>query len=154
MSVVANSSTVSTRKPNYSQEKRVIIKPRKQTPTSWQMRLPIWFLYLRSLQRRLGIATYILIAGMLVVYSSTVYLQQKWSEEYRKLENLQRYERQLTTANEVIKNQLAKEAEQPATELIPPNPGDAIILRSSSPKGDRSSSKLDAQPKIDIPSGY
>lgn len=154
MNVVANSSTVSTRKPNSSQERQIIIKPGKQTPASLPSRSPIWFLYLRSMQRRFGIATYILIAGMLGVYSSTVYLQQKWSQEYRKLENLQRYERQLTTANEVIKNQLAKEAEQPPTELIPPNPGEAIILRSSSSKGARATVKLEAQPKIDIPSGY
>lgn len=153
MSVVANSSSVSSRKPNSSQERQIIIKPGK-TPASLPSRSPIWFLYLRSMQRRFGIATYILIAGMLGVYSSTVYLQQKWSQEYRKLENLQRYERQLTTANEVIKNQLAKEAEQPPTELIPPNPGEAIILRSSTPTGDRATVKLEAQPKIDIPSGY
>ena len=153
MSIVTN-SPISTRQPSSSHKHQVIIKPRKQTPTALQSRLPRWFLSLRSLQRRFGIATYILVAGMLVVYSSTVYLQQKWSQEYRKLEDLQRYERQLTTANEVLKNQLAKEAEQPATQLIPPNPGKAIILRASSLKGDRSSSKPDAQLKIDIPSGY
>ncbi len=164
MSIVPNSAAVSTRKRSSSKaqsslngDRRVVITPRKQkSPTSLESRLPMWFLYLRSLQRRFGIATYLLIAGMLVMYSSTAYLQQRWNQEYRKLEHLQRYERQLITTNEALKNQLAKEAEQPATELVSPNPAAAIVLPSSSPKGDRLISTRDAHPqlKIDIPGGY
>ncbi len=164
MSVVSNSSAVSNRKPlssgknqtNLKRDRQIIISPGKQTvPVSWRSRsIPSWLLPLHLWQRRFGIATYILIAGMLAVYGSTVYSQQKWSQEYRKLENLQRYERELTTKNEVLKNHLAKEAEQSATNLVAPNPADAIILHSSSRQSDLLRSKPNTQPKIDIPTGY
>lgn len=164
MSVVSNSSAVSTRKPlssgktqtDLKRDRQIIISPGKQTvPASWRSRsVPSWLLPLHLWQRRFGIATYILITGMLAVYGSTVYSQQKWSQEYRKLENLQRDERQLITKNEVLKNHLAKEAEQPVTELVAPNPADAIILHSSSRQSDFLRSKPNTQPKIDIPTGY
>jgi hypothetical protein len=156
MRVVSKSATASTRKPQSHPDNRIIIQPRKQKPIALQSPLPIWFLFLRSWQHRFGIATYMLIAGMLVVYSSNVYLQQRWGQEYRKLENLQRAERQLTTANEVLKNQLAKEAEQPATALVSPNPAAAIILPTSNLKSNSSFIKPNppSKPTIDIPSGY
>lgn len=166
MSVVSNSSTASTfpKPPTKkaqsslkSNRRQVIIKPRQQpAPISLKSRpVPSWLFPLRSLQRRFGIATYMLIAGMLVAYGSTVYLQQKWSQEYRKLENLQRYERQLTTTNEALKNQLASEAEQPDAGLISPNPAMAVILQVSTPKGSKNAkSHSQPQPKIDIPVGY
>ncbi len=162
---VSNSSAVFNRKPNsrssqssLKRDRRVVITPgTQQAPTSLQSRrLPMWFLYLRSLQRRFGIATYLLITGMLVVYSSTVYLEQKWHQEYDKLNDLQRYERRLTTTNEVLKNQLASEAEQPGAKLSSPNPADAIILQPSSQQSEVLPKQINtqAQPKIDIPSGY
>ncbi|MBW4662661.1 MAG: hypothetical protein KME01_00395 [Chroococcus sp. CMT-3BRIN-NPC107] len=141
-----------------SRDRRTTIKPREQAAlTSWKSRpVPIWFLRLSFWQRRFGIATYLLIAAMLVAYSSTVYFQQKWHQEFLKLESLQRHERQLTSTNEVLKNQLAAEAEKPATGLMPPNPTEAIILKASNPRSDRPRSGLNAQPqpKVDIPTGY
>jgi len=131
------------------------IKPRVQSvQTSLRSHpVPMWCLRLRFWQRRVGIATSMLIAGTLVTYSSTVYLQQQWSKEYRKLENLQRQERQLTATNEMLKNQLAVEAEQPSIQLSPPNPADTIILQAAK-QNNREFVKPEAQPKIDIPAGY
>lgn len=162
---VSNSSAVSNRKPNShssqsssKRDRRVVITPGAQkAPTSLQSRrLPMWILYLRSLQRRFGIATYLLMAGMLVVYGSNVYIDQKWNQEYRKLNDLQRNERRLTSANEVLKNQLASEAEQPGAKLSSPNPADAIILKPSSDRSELPKEiNSPARPKkIDIPSGY
>ncbi len=164
-SSVSRSAAVSNAKPRSGNQstlnrdrQRIVIKPESRpAPISWRSHpMPIWFLHLRLWQRRFGIATYLLIAGTLAAYGSTVYLQQKWNQEFRKLENLQHHERQLTTTNEVLKNQLAKEAEQPATNLIPPDPAMAIILPAASFKGDRSLLKPHSQPpvKIDLPSGY
>ncbi len=167
MRIVANSSSVSkpksyskTQTANMVERDRQVttIKPSTQSATtSWRSRpVPLWFLHLTYWQRRFGIATYLLIAAMLAAYSSTVYFQQRWNQQLRKLENLQRHERQLTTTNEVLKNQLASEAEQPSTGLMPPNPADAIILNASPAKGDRLPRPLDAPPppKLDIPAGY
>ncbi len=165
MRVVANASVISKSKPlsgktqllgDRAQRQVTTIRPRRLTsPTSLRSRtLPVWFLHLSLWQRRASIATLLLIAGTLITYSSTVYLQQQWSRQFRKLENLQRQERQLTATNEGLKNQLASEAEQPSTDLVPPNPADAIILKAFNPKSNPSLTKPEAQPKIDIPSGY
>ncbi|MBA2747993.1 MAG: hypothetical protein H0U45_04450 [Tatlockia sp.] len=165
MRVVANASVISKSKPlsgktqllGAERDRQVTtIKPRRlASPTSLRSRpLPLWFLRLSLWQRRASIATLLLIAGTLITYSSTVYLQQQWSQQFRKLENLQRQERRLTATNEGLKNQLASEAEQPSTDLVPPNPADAIILKAFNPKSNPSLIKPEAQPKIDIPSGY
>lgn len=166
MRVVANASVISKSKPLSGRTQLLLgagrdrqvttIKPRRLASlTSVRSRpLPLWFLRLSLWQRRASIATLLLIAGTLITYSSTVYLQQQWSQQFRKLENLQRQERRLTATNEGLKNQLASEAEQPSTDLVPPNPADAIILKAFNPKSNPSLIKPEAQPKIDIPSGY
>lgn len=92
---------------------------------------PMWLIRLCSLQRRSFIVTFLLIVGMLTVYGWTVYSQQKWNQAYRKLETLQRNERQLTTTNEVLKNKMALQAEQPATAMVPSQPTSAIFLPAS-----------------------
>ena len=165
MRVVSNASAISKPKP-LSDKTQLIgarrdrqvttIKSRRlASPTSLRSRpLPLWFLRLSLWQRRASIATLLLIAGTLITYSSTVYLQQQWSQQFRKLENLRHQERRLTATNEGLKNQLASEAEQPSTDLVPPNPADAIILKTFNPKNNPSLIKPEAQPKIDIPSGY
>ena len=90
--------------------------------------VPLWLMRLCALQRHSSIVTFLLVASMLVVYGWTVYSQQLWSKEYRKLETLQRHERQLTTTNEVLKNQMALQAERPNTGLVAPSPASAIFL--------------------------
>ncbi len=89
---------------------------------------PIWLSPLLFIQRSSDIVTFILVASTLSLYSWTVYTQQQWSQDYRKLENLQRDERHLTTTNAVIKDQLAKQAEKPATGLVSPQPANTIFL--------------------------
>lgn len=103
-----------------------------------QQTTPTWLASLIFIQRGSDIVTFLLVAATLTIYSWTVYTQQQWSQEYRKLENLQRNERNLTTANEVMKDQLAQQAEKPATGLVNPTHASAIFLplaphRPSSP---------------------
>ncbi len=90
---------------------------------------PLWLLHLHTLYRYSSVMTFLLVTAMLVVYGWTVYSQQLWSQAYRKLQNLQRSERQLTTNNEVLKNQLAQEAQTSAAKLVSPSPATAIFLR-------------------------
>lgn len=103
---------------------------------------PLWLLRLCYLQRRFGVVTFLLMAGMLTVYGWTAYSQQAWSQAYRKLETLQRNERQLTAASEVLKNQMARQAEQPATGLVPLNPATAIFLQSAPQRLDRAANPV------------
>ncbi|HEY9692972.1 MAG TPA: hypothetical protein V6D15_12240 [Oculatellaceae cyanobacterium] len=89
---------------------------------------PKWLRTLIMMQRSSDIMMFSLVTAMLTIYGLTVYTQQLWTKEYRKLDHLQRQERQMTAANEVLKNQLAQQAENPATGLIPPDPAKTIFL--------------------------
>jgi len=68
-----------------------------------------------ALAARFSVVTFLLVTAMLTVYGWTVYSQRMWNQAYSKLVILQRNERQLTTTNEVLKNQMALQAEQSAT---------------------------------------
>lgn len=98
---------------------------------------PMWLLRLCIMQRYSSIVTFLVVAAALAVYGLTVYYQQLWSEAYRKLETLQRNERQLEATNEVLKSQMAQKAEKPNAGLVSPTPGTRIFLRPApnSPTG-------------------
>lgn len=91
--------------------------------------LPLWLRSLMGAQRSLSIITWGLATAVLSVYGQTVYSQQMWSQEYRKLEALQRDERQLTAASELLKNQIAQQAESSRTGLVPANPANTLFLQ-------------------------
>lgn len=117
---------------------------------------PIWLSPLLFIQRSSDIVTFVLVASTLCLYSWTVYTQQQWSQEYRKLENLQRDERHLTTTNAVIKDQLAKLAEKPATGLVSPSPANTIFLTPAPQRQVRSNPNQTAnsEPVAKNPLGY
>lgn len=90
---------------------------------------PIWLTSLLFLQRSSDVITFLLVAATLSLYSLTVYTQQQWSQSFRNLEKMQREERQLTAANEDMKNHLAQQAERPGTGLVPPTQASQIVLQ-------------------------
>ncbi|MUL35103.1 hypothetical protein [Gloeocapsopsis dulcis] len=92
-------------------------------------RKPLWLLRLSLLQRSSSVLIFCLLTVALGLYSGTVYAQRAWNQAYRQLESLQRQERQLTTASEVLKNKIAQQAEQPETGLSPADPTQAIFLK-------------------------
>lgn len=94
--------------------------------------LPTWLLRLYTIHRYSSIVTFLLVAIALVIYGWTVYSQEMWSQEFRRLQNLQRNERQLTTTNAMLKNKMAEEAEKPITGLVSPTPDRTIFLPSAS----------------------
>lgn len=91
--------------------------------------MPLWLQWLIKVQRSSSIATCLLAVAVLMVYGWTVYSQQLWSQQYHKLETLQHKERQLMTSSEVLKNQLAQQAERPTTGLVSPQPANLIFLK-------------------------
>lgn len=93
------------------------------TPTA-----PFWLRALLVIQRGSSVLTFCLATAVLIVYGSTVYIQQAWSEEFRQLEQLQREKRELTTADELMKNQLAQRAAAPENGLVAPSPANTIFL--------------------------
>lgn len=96
--------------------------------------VPKWLRLLILTQRSSSIVTFALVGLTLAVYGWTVYAQELWGRQYRQLEALQREERQLTTANEALKQNLAQQAEQPASRLTPPNPNSMIFLQPAAPR--------------------
>ena len=118
--------------PNYSPADE---QPRPRAGTSvlkvmpdrqWQ---PMWLRSILRVERASSVAVVLLLGGALTIYGLTVYSEQRWSQEYQKLETLRLREQQLSAASEVLKHQLAKEAENPETGLTHQNPADTIFLQ-------------------------
>lgn len=95
---------------------------------------PLWLLRLCCLQRRFSAIAFLLVTGMVAVYSCSAYFEKMWNQARRQLEILQVHERQLTTTNEALKNQMGRQAQQPNTGLVPPNPAETIVLQPAPPR--------------------
>ena len=119
------------------------LKTNRQTvPIQLRSRTPMWLLRLYTLQRPSSVVMFLLVATMLSVYSWTVNSEKMWNNLQRKLDILQRHERQLTTTSEVLKNKMALQAEQPITNLVKPNPVLAIFLQPAPQRPDTTSPVL------------
>lgn len=95
---------------------------------------PAWLKLLVRTQRASLVMTFLLVATVLTTYSWTVVVQQRWGQQYHRFESLKKQERQLITGNEVLKNQMARQAESPSSGLMVPDPSNAIFLPPASPR--------------------
>ncbi|MBD2034785.1 hypothetical protein H6F76_07020 [Leptolyngbya sp. FACHB-321] len=118
--------------------------------------MPLWLRLLIQAQRSSVVVAFVLVTATLFVYSSTVYTQQLWSKEYRKLKTLTRNEREMIATNESLKNQLALQAGQPGSGLVPQTPDSTIFLQPALQRSASSPStnlpQAEAVPKT--PLGY
>lgn len=113
--------------------KSLAAKPHPQVPSStavhpFRPKQSLWLTLLVWLQRGSGVVTLMLVVGALITYGWTVYTQEQWGKQFDKLESLKKKERQLVSANEVLKNQMAEQAERPTAGLLLPDPSNAIFL--------------------------
>ena len=147
--------------PDYSTE---AARPVKGAATSvvkvlpdrqWQ---PLWLRSLVGVQQASTVAVVLLLGTALSVYGLTVYGEQRWNDEYQ---TLRRSEQQLNAASEVLKHQLAKEAENPSTGLAPQKPAETIFLapvpETRSPNPDavpNSQPALRDRSAVETPLGY
>ncbi|MBD2386655.1 hypothetical protein [Cylindrospermum sp. FACHB-282] len=119
---------------------------------------PVWLLRLSILNRYSSSVAFLLVVATLVVYGWTVYSQELWSQAYRKLQNLQRHERQLTTTNATLTNKMAEEAERATAGLVSPTPAGTIFLppvsRSSKPTSSNTTPNSSMQQQTLSPLGY
>ncbi|MBH8550806.1 hypothetical protein I8751_00045 [Nostocaceae cyanobacterium CENA357] len=119
---------------------------------------PLWLLRLYNLHQYSSVVAFFLVAATLVVYGWTVYSQELWGQDYRRLQNLQRNERQLTTTNATLTNKMAEEAERPTAGLVSPTPAKTIFLppasHGSNPKPSNGTPKSETQQYIPSPLGY
>jgi hypothetical protein len=88
--------------------------------------LPLWLRTLFGLQQGSGVLALGVGALTLITYASIVYAQQSWGKAYRELEQLQQQELQLSSAHEMLKQNLAQQAEQ--SDLIPPSTEAVIVV--------------------------
>jgi len=79
-----------------------------------------WIIRLNNIHHYSSVTAFLFVVVMLAIYGGTVYCQQIWSHSYRKLESLQRQERQLTAANAIIISKMAQEAEAMGLGLSAP----------------------------------
>ncbi len=125
-----------------------------------RQRQPVWLRSLLRVERASCAAAVLLLGGALTLYGLTVYSEQRWSQEYQKLETLRLREQQLSAASEVLKHQLAKEAQNPETGLIPQKPADTIFLaptperRSPVVVAPNSSPAIEHRSGVEAPLGY
>lgn len=113
---------------------------------------PTWVLRLESLRQGLSLGVFLLMAGMLGTYGWSVYSQRQWGQQYSSLQKMQREERQLITFNEELKSQMAADAQDPNTGLVPLNPSRMIFLQLQPPRSLKADTSL-KQVKPSLPKG-
>lgn len=96
--------------------------------------VPAWLKLLIKVQQGSTVMTLLLTGTVLVIYGWTVFTQQRWGHEYRRWGALQKHEQQLMATNEVLKNQMAQQAEIPKTGLVAPDPSSMIFLAPAAPR--------------------
>lgn len=89
---------------------------------------PLWLRSLLAIQKSSGAIAIVATLAVFSLYGKIVYTQQVWGKEYQKLKILQRQERNLTAANETLKNNLAEIAAQSETGLVKLDPQKLIFL--------------------------
>ncbi len=96
----------------------------------------------------LGIGSLLMVSSA-VVYVYTVPIPQVWSQEYEQLKSLQRQARELTAANETLKNNIVRQAQQEAQnsqhQLSYLEPEDVIVLKAT---------KVNSESSIDSQDNY
>ncbi|RMH75145.1 MAG: hypothetical protein D6680_12725 [Cyanobacteria bacterium J007] len=154
--------TVALRSP-HSPEK---VRPRQDIPRrgnkvtslAKHQRTPTWLKTLFQVHSLCSVTTFVLAFVALTLYGNTVYSQQQWGQQYRELEKLRHQERQLMAAREALKNQIARQAEDPSSGLVPPSAELTLVLEPT-PKRDALApqpTEADAQrePTSSKPVGY
>ncbi|MFM6189651.1 MAG: hypothetical protein ACKPEN_17920 [Planktothrix sp.] len=125
-------------------------------------RQPLWLSSMMVLQKVSSVVTSVMVGSTLTFYGFMVYGESSWTQEYPRLEKLRATEQQLQAAQELLKNQIALEADKPTTGLVVPQPTDRIYIEPSDPRPEilpaPTSPLLDLQPsphsKADKPLGY
>jgi len=115
---------------------------------------PVWLRSLLSLQRTSSVVTFLLLSCTLTVYGWTVYGQQRWSEEFQKLETLRRNEQQLSAASVVLKHQIATSAENPEAGLPPQQPEAMIFLQPAPERRAPQSAPAANQEPLSVPKAF
>ncbi|MEI6330741.1 MAG: hypothetical protein ACOYN8_01390 [Pseudanabaena sp.] len=113
----------------------------KRLPRTNGLPLPLWLRVLMSTQKLSIAVTIILTISVFAIYGWTVYAQEQWNQQYKKLEQLKRQERQLTSAEGSFDNNLLRSVQNKPGDLVRERPEQSIFLQAAP-----------LRPKRDVPS--
>lgn len=123
-----------------------------------KQKLPAKIKVLLLLQKSSSSLAIILVAITALLYSWSFYVPQLWSKEYKKLETLQRYEREFIKINGTLKNQFARQATSKDAGLEPFDSERAIFVTPASQDFLSNSQKAnttdDRTSNLEFPLGY
>ena len=113
----------------------------KRLPRTNGFPLPLWLRILMSTQKLSIAVTVMLTVSVFAIYGWTVYAQEQWNQQYKKLEQLKRQERQLTSAEGSFDNNLLRSVQNKPGDLVRERPEQSIFLQAAP-----------LRPKRDVPS--
>jgi len=103
----------------------------KRLPRANSFPLPLWLRVLMSTQKLSIVVTVLLTLSVFAIYGWTVYAQEQWNQQYKKLEQLKRQERQLTTAEGSFDNDMLRSVQKNPRELVRERPEQSIFLQAA-----------------------
>ena len=113
----------------------------KRLPRTNSFPLPLWLRLLITTQKLSIAATVSLTVSVFIIYGWTVYAQEQWNQQYKKLELLQRQERQLTNAAGSFNNEMLQSIQKKPGDLVRESPEKSIFLQA-----------VPLRPKREVPS--
>ena len=103
----------------------------KRLPRTNSFPLPLWLRVLMTTQKLSIAATVILTISVFAIYGWTVYAQEQWNQQFKKLEQLQRQERQLTNAAGSFDNEMLQSIQKKPGDLARESPEKSIFLQAA-----------------------
>ncbi|MEA5477623.1 hypothetical protein VB774_08315 [Pseudanabaena galeata UHCC 0370] len=103
----------------------------KRLPRTNSFPLPLWLRVLITTQKLSIAATVLLTISLFVIYGWTVYAQEQWNQQYEKLEQLKRQERQLTNAAGSFDNEMLQSVQKRPRDLVRESPEKSIFLQAA-----------------------
>ncbi len=101
-------------------------------PLPNQLPVPQWLQVLKQVERVSLMLAGALAGGAIVTYGWAMYSQQQWGTEYRRLDQLRRNERQLTTNGELMKNNIARSSDPKHYGLVPRSAEHIVVIPPAS----------------------
>jgi hypothetical protein len=103
-------------------------------PLPDRLPVPQWLQVLKQTERVSLILAGVLAVGAIATYGWSMYSQQQWGKEYRRLDQLRRNERQLTTNGELMKNNIARTSDPKQYGLVPRSADHIVVLQPAPPR--------------------
>lgn len=121
----------------------------KRLPQTNSFPLPVWLRFLVTTQKLSIAATVLLTVSVFAIYGWTVYAQDQWNQQYKKLEQLKRQERQLSNATGSFDNEMMRSIQKNPGDLVRESSTNALFLQAAPlrPKREAPSTTVSELPK-------